>query len=341
MRAKMKDIASALGVSLVTVSKAIRNHPDISKATRLKVEEKVKELNYRPNAAARSLITGRSSLVGFIVPDLIHPFFAEVAKGVSLVLRERGYFLVMSSSEEDPALERQEIDHMLAHGLDAMIVASCAPDASSLNQVQAGDTPLILVDRSFQGFSSHFVGSDDYTAGKLATEHLLAIGCTRIAHVRGPENSTGKRRLKGFRDVMAKHGRSVPPEYIIEARSVDVDGMTHGAAALRTLSSLPVPPDGIFCYNDPIATGVIMEASKQGLRVPEDLAVIGCGNLHSDETLRVPLSSIDQRSREVGTRAAALVLELLAEDAPQDHKKVVLQPKLSARDSTLLRMNKV
>ena len=222
MPVKMKDIASELGVSLVTVSKALRNHPDISKKTRERVEAKAKELNYRPNLTARSLVTGRSSLIGFIVPDLIHPFFAEIAKALSHKLREHGYFLVISSSEEDSLLENDEMNHMLAHRLDAIIVASCAPNAEALSVVQGGDTPLILVDRSFQGFNSHFVGADDYTSGKLATEHLLATGCTRIAHIRGPENSTGKRRLKAFRDTMAKNGRPLSPEYIIEARSVDV-----------------------------------------------------------------------------------------------------------------------
>jgi LacI family transcriptional regulator len=334
MAVKMKDIARDLGVSLVTVSKALRKHPDISKATRERVEAKVKELNYRPNLAARSLVTGRSSLVGFIVPDLIHPFFAEVAKGLSLALRKHGYFLVMASSEQDPTLEREEIDHMLAHGLDAMVVASSALDPVSLKSMQSAETPFILVDRAFDGFPSHFVGADDYACGKLATEHLLSIGRKHIAHIRGHENSTGKRRLKAYIDTLNRHGLKVRPEYIIEPRSVDVDGKEHGAAALRALLELKRPPDAVFCYNDPTATGVIMEALKRGVRIPEDLAVIGCGNLHSDDIVRVPLSSIDQRSREIGARTAALVLELLAEDATPEYRKIVLQPRLVARDST-------
>jgi LacI family transcriptional regulator len=244
MTVKMKDIARELGVSIVTVSKALRKHPDISKATRERVEAKARDLNYHPNLAARSLVTGRSALIGLIVPDLIHPFFADVAKGLSLALREHGYFLIISSSDEDPMLEQQEVDEMLAHRLDAIVVASCATDTSGLARVQQGETPLILVDRMFEGMTTHFVGSDDYAAGKLATEHLLAIGCKRIAHIRGPENSTGRRRLKGFLDTMAKHNRLVPQERVVAARSVDVDGKLHGANALRVLSSLKRPPDG-------------------------------------------------------------------------------------------------
>jgi LacI family transcriptional regulator len=334
MTVKMKDIARELGVSIVTVSKALRKHPDISKATRERVEAKARDLNYHPNLAARSLVTGRSALIGLIVPDLIHPFFADVAKGLSLALREHGYFLIISSSDEDPSLEQQEVDEMLAHRLDAIVVASCATDTSGLARVQQGETPLILVDRMFEGMTTHFVGSDDYAAGKLATEHLLAIGCKRIAHIRGPENSTGRRRLKGFLDTMAKHNRLVPQERVVAARSVDVDGKLHGANALRVLSSLKRPPDGIFCYNDVVATGVIMEAARLGVDVPDQLAVIGCGNLHFDDLIRVPLSSVDQRSAEIGARVAKLILALKDTEAAAQPRRVLLQPKLVERSST-------
>jgi LacI family transcriptional regulator len=330
----MKDIARDLGVSMVTISKALRNHPDISKRTKERVNARVKELGYRPNLAARSLVTGRSSLIGLIVPDLVHPFFADVARGMSQVLRGHGYFLIISSSEEDPTLEQQEIEHMMAHRLDALVVATCQPNPDALRGVQQGGTPLILLDRYFDGFDSHFVGSDDYSAGKIATEHLLSIGCKRIAHIQGPDNSTGKRRLKGFLDTLRKHDISPPPEYIVKARSVDVDGKKHGADALKELFALRRPPDGIFCYNDVIATGVIVQAFAQNIAVPRDLAVIGCGNLHYDDSIRVPLSSIDQRSNEIGRRTGKLILELLAEDASQESRRIVLQANLAPRLST-------
>ena len=247
----------------------------------------------------------------------------------------------MAYSEQDPTLEREEIDHMLAHGLDAMVVASSALDPVSLKSMQSAETPFILVDRAFDGFPSHFVGADDYACGKLATEHLLSIGRKHIAHIRGHENSTGKRRLKAYIDTLNRHGLKVRPEYIIEPRSVDVDGKEHGAAALRALLELKRPPDAVFCYSDPTATGVIMEALKRSVRVPEDLAVIGCGNLHSDDIVRVPLSSIDQRSREIGARTAALVLELLAEDAtPEVSGRLSCNRVWSLRDSAVVRWHK-
>ena len=121
----MKDIAKDLGVSVITISKVLRNHPDIGDETRARVLARVKELDYRPNLAARSLVTGRTYLVGLVVPDLLHPFFAEIAKSLSDVLRESGYYLIVTSSEEDPNLEEQEINHLLARRLDTLIIA-CA-----------------------------------------------------------------------------------------------------------------------------------------------------------------------------------------------------------------------
>jgi LacI family transcriptional regulator len=335
MTVNMKDIARELGVSVVTVSKALRNHPDISKATRERVIVKVKELGYRPNLTARSLVTGRSSLIGLIVPDLIHPFFAEIAKGLSLAIRRHGYCLVVSSSEEDPELEQQEVEHMLAHRLDAMVIASCDSDPEYLRRIQPGDTPLILVDRSFKTFPAHFVGSDDYAAGKLAAEHLLAVGCKRPAHIRGPENSVGQRRLKGFLDTLKKREIPIPEEYVLRVPKVDAADRSSGADALRRLKQLRRMPDGVFCYNDVIAVGVIHEAQNQGIRVPEEMAVIGCGNLHYDAEISVPLSSIDQRSNEIGSRTAKLILEILSKGRTEEYRSVILQPGLVARNSTL------
>jgi LacI family transcriptional regulator len=336
MAVNMKQIARELGVSAITVSKALRSHPDISKKTRERVEAKAEELGYRLNFAARSLITGRSMLIGMIVPDLIHPFFSEIAKGMSIVLRDQGYLLAISSTEEDGVLEQQEINHLLAHRADAVVMASCQLNSEQLRLTRLSDTKLILVDRSFDDFPCHFVGSDDYACAKLATEHLISLKRKRIAHIRGPESSTGRRRLKGFLDTLKKHHIGFPPEYLFQARNPDIAGKQDGIEALKFPSALHRPPDAIWCYNDIIATGVIAQASVQGIRIPKDLIVIGCGNLHFDNEMRIPLSSIDQRSREIGQKTANLVLELLSKDrlAQGPMRKLILQPKLVVRAST-------
>ena len=330
----MKDIARDLGVSVITISKVLRNHPDVGDETRERVLARVKELDYRPNLAARSLVTGRTYLVGLVVPDLLHPFFAEIAKSLSDVLRESGYYLIVSSSEEDPDLEEQEINHLLARRLDTLIIASCRSNVDLFFRIEKQQTPYVLIDRSLAGLSANFVGVDDEAVGMLATGHLIDIGCKRIAHIRGPETSPSIRRMEGYKRALVQAGLKVTDDYIITERKGDVGTKQRGGEAIAQLISLKPRPDGVFCFNDPLAMGAMNYVLDQGLRIPEDIAVIGCGNLHYDDSLRVPLSSIDQHSRRIGEEAARLVLRILNSKIPLKPETVVLQPKLIVRRST-------
>src|SRR5580765_2330867 len=251
MTVKMRDIAKDLGVSVITVSKVLRNHPEVGHDTRERVLARVKELDYRPNLAARSLVTGRTYLVGLIVPDLLHPFFAEVAKSLSDVLRKSGYYLIIASSEEDPDLEQHEVDQLLARQLDVLIIASCRPTAELVVRIENHKTPYILIDRNIPGASANYVGVDDVAVGRLATEHLIAIGCKRIAHIRGPETSPGLARLEGYKRALLRRGITINERYITSVRKVDVDSKQRGAEAMAQLLHLKPKPDGVFCYNDP------------------------------------------------------------------------------------------
>jgi LacI family transcriptional regulator len=336
----MKDIARDLGVSVITISKVLRNHPDVGDETRERVLARVKELDYRPNLAARSLVTGRTYLVGLVVPDLLHPFFAEIAKSLSDVLRESGYYLIISSSEEDPNLEEQEINHLLARRLDTLIIASCRSNVDLFFRIEKQQTPYVLIDRSLPGLSANFVGVDDESVGMLATRHLIDVGCKSIAHIRGPETSTGTRRMDGYKRALVQAGLKVSDNYIIAERKGDVGTKLRGAEAMGQLLSLNQRPDGVFCFNDPLAMGAMNYALDHGIRIPEDIAIIGCGNLHYDDSLRVPLSSIDQHSRKIGEEAARLALRILNSKVPPKPETVVLQPELIMRRSTQRRAAK-
>src|SRR3954469_18988605 len=206
MATRMKDIARDLGVSVITISKVLRNHPDVGDETRERVLARVKELDYRPNLAARSLVTGRTYLIGLVVPDLLHPFFAEIAKSLSDVLRKSGYFLIIASSEEDADLEQQEVDQLLARQLDTLIIASCRPTADLVVRIEQHKTPYILIDRSIPGASANYVGVDDVAVCRLPPKHLIAIGCKRIAHIRGPRTSPGVARLEGYKRALMHRG---------------------------------------------------------------------------------------------------------------------------------------
>ena len=334
MAVRMKDIARDLGVSVVTVSKVLRNHSDISEETRERVWARIKELDYRPNLAARSLVTGRSYLIGLVVPSLLHPFFAEIAKALSEVVSQHGYYLIIASSEEDPDLEEKEIDHLLERRLDALIIASCRSSTALFRKIEDDKTPYVLIDRSFSGISANFVGVDDRAVGMLATQHLIDIGCNRIAHIRGPETSTGVQRLQGYKKALTENGIGIRTEHIISETKGDVESRKRGFAAMRQLLQLERRPDGVFCFNDPMAMGAMHCIFEHGLRIPEDVALIGCGNLHYDDTLRVPLSSVDQCSNRIGQEAARLALGILNSKLPPKPETVILKPELVVRAST-------
>jgi LacI family transcriptional regulator len=338
MVVRLKDIAEELGVSIVTVSKALGDRPDVAKETRARILERVKHYNYRPNLAARSLVTGRSSLVGLVVPDLIHPFFSEIAKSLAASLRKKNYFLLVSSSESDPSLERDEIDHMLAHRLDCFVVASCQKNADGLKKIGEAGVPLILLDRSYPGFAANFVGVNDYAIGKLATEHLIKQGCKRIAHIRGPLTNVGNRRAEGYCDALKKHGLKTVENYIIESGdALDSDGETRGRKAMAALLALKPRPDAVYCFNDTVAIGAMVQALDAGLRIPKDIAMVGSGNFHYSGKLRVPLTSIDQRAGEIGERTARMILTLLEKPRSGRPRSVVLEPTLAARASSVRR----
>lgn len=332
----MKHIAQALGVSVVTVSKVMRDHSDIGAETRKRVLSKAKELNYRPNLTARSLVTGQSCQVGVIVPTLLHPFFAEVLEALSSTMKQDGYAVIISSSMEDPAIEEAAIEQLLAHRLDGLIIASCSSSPAKFQQLQEHGIPFVLIDRFFPGFRANFVGVDDLAVGRMATEHLIAMGCRRIAHIRGLKFTTGVRRFEGYKSALKQHGLKFDPELVSPYMTADGRDWQQSFTAMRNLLA-GKRPDGVFCYNDPIAIAAIDVVLEAGLRIPRDIAFAGCDNLHYDSSLKAPLTSIDHHSGLIGVRAAKMLLRLLSDKSSKTIRQVVLQPSLVIRESSLHR----
>jgi LacI family transcriptional regulator len=335
MPVRMKDIARDLGVSVVTVSKVLRRHADISEETRQRVLRRIQELNYRPNMAARALVTGRTLVAGLIVPDLLHPFFAQIAKAISAVLRQQGYGLLISSSEEDPELEQREVEQMLDRGVDAILIASARLSMEGLQRIQERKTPYVLIDRQFSGLKANFVGNDDVAIGTLATRHLIEQGARRIAHIGGPQVSTAMGRLHGYRQALTAAGMAPREDHVIAIGSGDDRGDTGGYEAARRLLATDPRPDAIFCYNDPVAMGAMQMIRESGLHIPRDIAILGCGNVAYSAFLAVPLSTIDQDSARIGVEAARRALALLKSANSVRPKSVIVGTRLIVRASSL------
>lgn len=335
MAVRLKDIADDLGVSLVTVSKVLRNHPDVGALTRERVLKKVRELNYRPNVAARMLVTGRTFNIGLIVPDLVHSFFAEIAKGATPVLRAGDYNLIITSSDEDPELERREIEQLTTRGVDVLVVASAQSAPGAFANLQ---TPILLLDREIPGLSANFVGVDDEAVGHMATRHLIERGYRRIAHIGGSAVSTAVGRFNGYRRALLEAGLSFDPRYVIPRAQIDRAADVTGLEAMRTLLGLDPRPDAVFCFNDPTAAGAIKAVLSAGLRIPEDIGIAGAGNVRHTDLFRVPLTTVDQASDAIGREMAALALELASSTQRKRRaaapKRILLEPRLIVRESS-------
>jgi LacI family transcriptional regulator len=328
---RLKDIARDLNVSVMTVSKVVRGCADVGPETRKRVLARVKERNYQPNWVARSLAARRTFMIGLIVPDLMHSFFAEIAKGVSAAIRPLGYDVVICNSEEDCAFESSEVDRLLARQVDGLILASAQPPASIgvFARIEARGVPYVLIDRRFADVRAPYVGADDEAIGRLATTHLIERGCRRIAHIAGPPLTPGVGRLKGYREALAEAGISVPDSYVVHA----VDDNS-GYQAARGLLLLEPRPDGIFGYNDPTAIGAIKAIFEAGIGIPEAIKVMGVGNVHYSDLLRVPLSTIDQGSATIGQQAADILMKSIGSKRRRQPRTVIIEPTLIVREST-------
>jgi len=332
MPATMQDIAKDLNVSVVTVSKVLRNQGRISEATRKRVLRRAQQLNYQMNWVARSLVTRRTYTIGVLLPEFAHPFFAEIARAVAQTVRPHDYHIVISSFEEDPAMEASEIDSLLARQVDGLIIASSQPPRrlDVFKRMHRRNIPFILIDRPIAGLRACFVGADNRAIGRLATEHLIAKGCCRIGHLRGPEVRIAAERLEGYNQALALAAFRSHSEYIVFAGHGDHSGYQ----GMRRLLELRPLPDGVFCYNDPVAIGAMKAILEAGLKMPQDIAVVGAGNVRYSDALSVPLTTIDQGTCQIGVLAAELLMARIGLKSPMRPQKILIPPKLVEREST-------
>jgi LacI family transcriptional regulator len=331
----MKRIAGELGVSITTVSKVLNNHDDISPATRARVMAKVEELGYRPNAVARSLTLRRTHTLGIVIPDLMHSFFVEIVAGIEAIASGKGYGLLLCSSGENLAKERSELQLLYERQVDGIVLAS-APGAGNgelLREFRAHGIGLVMIDRDdYANVPCHRVLTDDERVGVLATEHLLATGRTAIAHIGGPRATHARRREKGWKDTLRQTGIKPPPEWFVQAGFMESDGYR----AMKKLLSVRPRIDAVFAANDPAAIGAMKAIWESGRKVPDDIAVVGVGDIALGDLLRVPLTTVSWSRMELGRQAADLLLNPLEhENGDAPIRRVTLPPHLVVRESSV------
>jgi LacI family transcriptional regulator len=294
----------------------------------------VEELGYRPNAVARSLTLRRTNTLGVIIPDLLHSFFVEIVAGIEQVATERGYGLLLCSSGEDAARERAALRTLQGRQVDGIVLGASADGSNGelLEELQSLGLGLVLIDRDdYPGISCHRVLTDDEQTGALAAEHLLSTGRRAIAHIAGPRLIHAMRREKGWRDALGAAGVAIPPDHVVPGGFMEADGYR----AMTRLLAVRPRIDAVFAVNDPSAIGAMKAIWNAGLRIPDDIAVVGAGDIIFGDMLRVPLTTVSWSRAELGRAAAELVLAPLAGGGVEGPaRRVVIPPRLIVRESS-------
>lgn len=335
MAVRLKDIAKDLNLSKMTISKVLRGQTDVSEDTKVRVLQRARELNYRPNTTARSLRTGQTFMIGLIVPGMGDAYISDVSRGISHAIRSAGYGLVVCPSQDDPELEQQHVELLLSRQVDVLLIVSMEESAPFLEQLSKNQpAPLIFVNRRSSGAPGNFVGVHEERVGRIPCEHLIAAGCRRIAYFRGPHTAIGDMRYAGFRDALSDAGLAFHPELVVDGMGGNTAQYKRGFEGMVRLLEGRGGPDGVMAYSDMIALGAMDAALSRGIKVPGAIAFVGCGNESQLCEMRVPLSSVAIPGQEVGQKAGRMALQLLTKSNEAGARKVFVSPKLIERNSS-------
>jgi len=331
------DIARELDVSASTVSRALQNHPRISKSTREAVRKLASRYNYQPNVMASSLRRGKSNTVGVIVPRINRNFFANVIGGMEEVFAASGYHLIICQTHEQAKNEVSAIQTLINARVDAILLSISMETTRNdhFKTLMKRGVRLFFFDRVLEGIKAGSVVVNDRLGAYLNVRHLLEQGYRRIMHVAGADHiSIYRDRKTGYLEAMAEAGIDVPSHWIME-RPLIQEG---GESAFNAGMALPEQPDAFFCAGDFAALGVMKAARKQNFNIPKDLGITGFANEPFTEFLDPPLTSVDQRGSEMGKIVAESFLQCEEDSkSPVECQQVVLEPKLIIRNSSLLK----
>jgi LacI family transcriptional regulator len=337
----IKEVARQAGVSVGTVSNVL-NRPDmVAPARRQRVLDVIDKLGFVRNESARQLRAGQSRTIGMVVIDVANPFFTDVARGAESVTDDNNSMLMLCSSGEDRQRELRHLAMLEQLRVLGILITPVDSNDPLIDEIAARGTPVVLVDSRSKGRKRCSVGVNDVLGGRLAVEHLLAQGHRKIAFVGGPFSLRQVTdRHQGAREAVREFpGAPAAALSLIETSSLTVAA---GRAAAVTIAELPPSrrPTAAFCGNDLVALGVLQEMTRRGLRIPQDLAIVGYDDIEFAAAAAVPLTSVRQPREALGRTAGQLLLEEVEDGASHRHRHVVFDPELITRDSSSLRIRR-
>lgn len=321
----MSDVAHSVGVSVSTVSRVLNNQPSVSEKTRKKVEKAIKELHYIPDENARTLLRRTSKTIGFLIPDISNQYYAEVFKGTQEVMLKAGYsiFLTMTGYEEKN--ENASLREMSGRGVDGLIFMSFYHVNDDTIRL-IGKTNVVAIQTTIPNVN--MIETTDDAGEADAVEHLIALGHTKIAFV-SHDLKTPRKRFRGYASALEKHGIPLRSDYLVDGYTPD----TLGYEATKQLLALPDPPTSIAFINDFTACGAYVAVREKGLRIPQDISLVGFDDLQVAQILDPPLTTVHQPIREMGRSAAQMLLNNM-QGYNGTRKTILLPTELVVRGST-------
>jgi LacI family transcriptional regulator len=329
----IKDIAKILGISISTVSRALKSHPDISADTRNQVKDLARKLNYEPNALAMNLRRNKTNTLGVIIPEIVHHFFSSVISGIEDIAYDRGYNVMVCQSNE--LYEREVINSqaLLSNRVDGVLisVSKTTHEFDHFRNFSNQGIPMVFFDRICPEIICDRVITNDEGGAFLAIEHLISTGCKKIAHFSATQNLLiGQGRLAGYQRALKQYQRTYDPSLVLQCD-------TRELALEKTARFMMEHPDvdGIFAVNDSTAIATMQVIQKMGKNVPLDVSVIGFGDGPNALIACPPLSTVEQKGYEMGTEAIKLLVHKIENETPADsYQTKVLTPSLVVREST-------
>ena len=305
----LKEIAEALGISITTVSKALKNYPDVSEKTRKAVLALAEELNYTPNSFAVNLRTKESKTIGLIIPEVVHHFFSNVINGIIAEAEKNGYLVIILQSNESLELEKKQVALLINKRVDGIIMSLSNESNNDfhIKEILRKEIPFVQFDKISKLIPSSKVIINDQKAAMEAVQHLIDKGCKKIAHIRGPENPQNAiDRFIGYKKALEKNGIPYDSKLVYSCKNVTFE---EGIEFAKQIVDEHPDVDGIFVITDLVAVGVLAYFNEKGIQVPNQIAVIGFSNWFMSQVITPKLSTVDQPSYEMGVAAFSLLLE--------------------------------
>ena len=330
MNPTLRDVARHAGVSITTASRVLSgsDHP-VAAEVRKRVLQAAEELDFTPNAFARGLSKREVRLIGLVIPDIRDPYFVEIARGTEDVASQEGYMVVLCNTDRNPDKERKYVEELRAMRAGIILTGGGVNREAHLADIVSHPAPVVVIGHHEIPCSS--VQIDNVRGAIEATEHLISLGHHRIGHISGPlASATATDRVEGFERAMDGHGLPVDRSLVVES-DFTFDG---GAEALRRLWENPCPPQALFAANDMMAMGALREARHLGIRVPQDLPVIGFNGIAGAERTDPPLRTIHFCLRQIGKTATEMLLHQL-KSHQEERTSVLIQGRLVVRESTV------